>query len=34
MVDLVITICAIVGPGAVIVIGLTLLGIAMGKISV
>ena len=32
MVDIVITICEFMGPAAVILISLTLLGIAMGKI--
>lgn len=32
MVDIVITICQIAGPAAVLAIGLILLGIAVGKI--
>lgn len=34
MVELVVTVCEVVGPLAAIVIGLTLLGIAMEKIDV
>ena len=34
MVDVVITVCTWLGPAAVIVISLTLLGIALGKIRV
>ncbi len=34
MLELVITVCEILGPLAVIIIGLTLVGIAMGKIKV
>jgi len=34
MVDVVITVCEILGPGAAIIIGLTLVGIAMEKIEV
>ena len=34
MVELVIVVCEILGPLAVILIGLTLVGIAMGKIKV
>lgn len=34
MVELVITVCEILGPLAVILIGLTLVGIAAGKIKV
>jgi len=34
MAEIVITICQFAGPAAVIAIGLTLLGIAMGKIRV
>jgi hypothetical protein len=34
MVDLVITVCEIFGPGAAIIIGITLLGIAIDKINV
>jgi hypothetical protein len=34
MVELVVAVCEIAGPAAVIGIGLTLLGIAMGKIKV
>lgn len=34
MAELVITVCEIMGPLAVILIGLTLLGIAVGKIKV
>lgn len=34
MVNLVISICEILGPLAVVLIGLTLVGIAMGKIRV
>jgi len=32
MVDVVIVVCMILGPGAVVAIALTLLGIALGKI--
>jgi hypothetical protein len=34
MVDLVITVCQFIGAGAALVIGLALLGIAVGKIEV
>lgn len=34
MVDLVITVCEILGPTAVVLIGLTLVGIAIGKVKV
>ena len=34
MIDLVITICELAGPGAALLIGITLLGIAMEKVRV